>query len=359
MRALRRLRESGVLASAVFAALVWAPAAPAAQTAAGTAADTVVVPVPVEGGVLYFRAGAPGGVRVRSRRAPARAARPVVIFAPALEQRRAAPPAATPEDLAALEERLLRALDARLAELVQGLPAPQAAAPRVVGGGAAPPPTIVVPGVPREPALVVPAPRPPASPAPPPSEPPAPSVPLVVTPTPPLVPAPRAPVRPAAPPAAPEPPVAAPDTVMTVTEVERRILETGLFRTSTVLFATGRADLLDASREVLEVVGEVLARYPALRVAVDGHTDSVGSDAVNDPLSMRRAERVRAYLLGRFPEIAPERLVARGFGSRRPVASNATELGRTLNRRVEFVVLGVEEDAPDGAPVDEAPGPRE
>ncbi|MFN3597801.1 MAG: OmpA family protein [Rubricoccaceae bacterium] len=332
---------------ALVAALVAAPV-PEAQA---QQADTVVVPVPVEGGVLYYRAGAPGGVRIRSRRAPARPAARLAPPSAAASWPGAAPlarvpggaEAITPEDLAAFEERLLRALDARLAELVQSLPT-QTAAPGVAAGAAPPPTVVVVPGQETS-DLVVQGPPRPAVPPPAPAAPPAP--PVVVTPGPPLQPAPRAPVRPVGPPAPPPAPAApdtvVPDTVVTVEEVERRILETGLFRTTRVLFATARADLLDASRATLDAVGEVIARYPSLRIAVDGHTDSVGSDATNDPLSLRRAESVRAYLLERFPEIAPERLVARGFGSRQPVASNATDLGRTLNRRVEFVVLGTGE----------------
>ncbi|RMF59783.1 MAG: OmpA family protein, partial [Bacteroidetes bacterium] len=69
-----------------------------------------------------------------------------------------------------------------------------------------------------------------------------------------------------------------------------------------------------------------------------GHTDSTGPDDYNLRLSQARAEAVRAYLIERFG-IAPERLVARGYGESQPIADNVTATGRTLNRRVEFRVI--------------------
>lgn len=127
--------------------------------------------------------------------------------------------------------------------------------------------------------------------------------------------------------------------VVTVEEVERAFLDTGLFRASRVPFAFGEATLLPEARRVLDAVGGALVRAPSLRVTVDGHTDAISSDAFNLALSQRRAEAVREYLLGRF-QIAPDRLVARGFGEREPIATNETDTGRALNRRVEFVVIG-------------------
>lgn len=75
-----------------------------------------------------------------------------------------------------------------------------------------------------------------------------------------------------------------------------------------------------------------------MRVAVTGHTDAVGPDSVNARLSRARAAAVRAYLTNRYA-VAPDRLVARGYGETRPIASNQTAAGRALNRRVEFRVL--------------------
>lgn len=126
--------------------------------------------------------------------------------------------------------------------------------------------------------------------------------------------------------------------VASVREVERAILETGLFRAVGVNFEFDRSRLLDGSEAFLDPVGEVLRRYPDLRVEIGGHTDSIGSEAYNERLSQARAETVRQYLIERF-EIAPERLVARGYGESRPIVTNANPTGRTLNRRVEFTVL--------------------
>ena len=120
--------------------------------------------------------------------------------------------------------------------------------------------------------------------------------------------------------------------------VERAILDTGLFRTSRVFFAFGKADLLPVSRSVLDTISEVLLRYPDLRIEVGGHTDAISSDAFNLALSERRAGTVAAYLIGRG--IAAEQITAVGYGEARPVATNETETGRALNRRVEFVVRG-------------------
>lgn len=124
-----------------------------------------------------------------------------------------------------------------------------------------------------------------------------------------------------------------------VREVERAILETGLFRTLDVLFETDEAALLPRSELTLNAIGTVLQKYPDLRIEVGGHADSRGPEDYNLRLSEARAASVRAYLLEQFPGIEPGRIEARGYGELRPIASNATETGLALNRRVEFVVL--------------------
>ena len=126
-----------------------------------------------------------------------------------------------------------------------------------------------------------------------------------------------------------------PDTVRR--EVERQIVELGLFRTTSVPFEFNRAQLMPFAEQTLDVVGDVLRRYPALTVEIGGHTDAVGTAVYNQGLSERRAEAVRQYLVERW-QIAPERLAAVGYGEEAPVATNANETGRALNRRVEFAV---------------------
>ena len=69
-------------------------------------------------------------------------------------------------------------------------------------------------------------------------------------------------------------------------------------------------------------------------VGIEGHTDNVGNAAANQALSARRAEAVKAYLVGKG--IAADRLTATGYGQERPVADNSTINGRAENRRVDF-----------------------
>jgi outer membrane protein OmpA-like peptidoglycan-associated protein len=97
-------------------------------------------------------------------------------------------------------------------------------------------------------------------------------------------------------------------------------------------FDVGRADIKPPMRPVLDQFAQGLD--PTMRVRVIGHTDSTGSDAINNPLSVERAESVRNYLAGRG--VAASRFEISGEGSRRPVADNNTDAGRAQNRRVEI-----------------------
>jgi outer membrane protein OmpA-like peptidoglycan-associated protein len=97
-------------------------------------------------------------------------------------------------------------------------------------------------------------------------------------------------------------------------------------------FDVGRADIRPEMRPVLDQFAQGLD--PAMRVRIVGHTDSTGGDAINEPLSVRRAASVRDYLADRG--VAPSRTEVLGRGSREPVADNGTESGRAMNRRVEI-----------------------
>ena len=134
----------------------------------------------------------------------------------------------------------------------------------------------------------------------------------------------------------PETPVRQAQPAPSVEIVERTLLDTGLFNAVRVVFEFDSAKLLPAAYPTLNVVAEVMQRNPDLRLTVEGHTDSVGPADYNLALSERRAESVQAYLEGRG--IAAERLRAEGRGEASPVASNDDPTGRTLNRRVAFVV---------------------
>ncbi len=104
-------------------------------------------------------------------------------------------------------------------------------------------------------------------------------------------------------------------------------------------FETNSATIAGTSTSILDRVATVMGQRTAdiVRVAIEGHTDSVGSDADNLELSQRRAESVRSYLLSKG--VAASRLEARGFGENAPVAPNDTEDGQALNRRVEFHIV--------------------
>jgi OOP family OmpA-OmpF porin len=79
-----------------------------------------------------------------------------------------------------------------------------------------------------------------------------------------------------------------------------------------------------------------MKQYPATHVEVAGHTDSVGPDAYNQKLSQRRADAVKQVLVK--DGVAANRVTSVGYGESRPVADNATEAGRAVNRRVEAAV---------------------
>ncbi len=108
------------------------------------------------------------------------------------------------------------------------------------------------------------------------------------------------------------------------------------FDNKKILFNTGTAILTKASKVELEKVVKALTDYPSLKLYVDGHTDNTGSDKINKPLSLKRANAVKAYLFSK--KIAGERLITDGFGSSKPIADNKTAKGKAQNRRVEFRV---------------------
>ena len=105
-----------------------------------------------------------------------------------------------------------------------------------------------------------------------------------------------------------------------------------------VQFATGTADLSAPARESLARFSGIVASYPNLKFTVEGHTDSTGSAATNQELSLRRSITVRDYLIGQ--KIPASSIDAEGLGSERPVADNETADGRAKNRRVEIVISG-------------------
>jgi outer membrane protein OmpA-like peptidoglycan-associated protein len=104
-------------------------------------------------------------------------------------------------------------------------------------------------------------------------------------------------------------------------------------------FQPNRARILDDSYEVLDEVAQALKEAANVTVRIEGHTDNVGRRSENLQLSQDRADAVREYLVKQGVPAA--RLKAMGYGQKRPIASNASRAGRTLNRRVEFRMEGV------------------
>jgi len=114
---------------------------------------------------------------------------------------------------------------------------------------------------------------------------------------------------------------------------------------SDVSFDTNRADVKAEMRPILDRFAQTLQANPVTTVRIIGHTDSTGTDAINDPLSVRRAASVRDYLT--MNGVAVNRIAIDGRGSRESIADNSTLTGRAQNRRVEIFVA---EAAPPPAP---------
>ena len=105
---------------------------------------------------------------------------------------------------------------------------------------------------------------------------------------------------------------------------------------SDISFAVGRSDISPAFAPVLDQFAAGLRSNPNAEVRIVGHTDSTGSDAINNPLSVDRAASTRDYLVARG--VNPQIFVIEGHGSTRPIATNDTAEGRAKNRRVDIYV---------------------
>lgn len=105
---------------------------------------------------------------------------------------------------------------------------------------------------------------------------------------------------------------------------------------SDVGFDVGRAAIKPNFAPILTQFATSLNQNPVTTVTIIGHTDSTGTDAINNPLSMDRANAARDYLVSRG--VAVQRIGTDGRGSREPVADNSTQAGRDKNRRVEIYV---------------------
>lgn len=129
-------------------------------------------------------------------------------------------------------------------------------------------------------------------------------------------------------------------------DLEARPTERGLVLTlgSDVLFDFDRSDVKPGAQRTLERIAEFLNEYSDRQVLIEGFTDSTGSREYNMSLSQRRAESVRDTLIGL--DVERRRIQIRGYGSDYPVASNDSEAGRQLNRRVEVIISDDDEAVP-------------
>ncbi len=101
-----------------------------------------------------------------------------------------------------------------------------------------------------------------------------------------------------------------------------------------ISFASGKSDIQARLKPILDQFAQGVNQQGSMEVKIVGHTDSTGSDAINNPLSVRRAESARDYLVSRG--VAAGRISTEGRGSREPIADNATEAGRARNRRIDI-----------------------
>ena len=126
-------------------------------------------------------------------------------------------------------------------------------------------------------------------------------------------------------------------TGVQVKEVNGQIF---LIMPGNITFDTNEAFIKKSFQPVVVSIAKVLKEYNKTFIQVNGYTDSTGSDAINNPLSVKRANAVADFL--KIQGVASNRIVANGFGSRNPIASNDTAAGRQQNRRVEIVLISMQ-----------------
>ena len=163
-----------------------------------------------------------------------------------------------------------------------------------------------------------PPPSPSVVPAPPPPPPPP-----QPAPPPPAAPPPEAPAPPPPPSPAPPPPPPKP--------AESPVFEN-------IYFENNKTNINPAAAKALDQNGMILQENPDIKVEIGGHTDLSGSDKANQMVSEKRAQSAKKYIQDKF-NIPDDRMMVKGYGSKKPIADNKTKEGRTKNRRVEFRVI--------------------
>jgi outer membrane protein OmpA-like peptidoglycan-associated protein len=102
-------------------------------------------------------------------------------------------------------------------------------------------------------------------------------------------------------------------------------------------FGPNKSDLYPAAKMEIERLAEEMVKNPTMKIEVAGHTDNVGDDKVNLQVSQKRANAIKQYMVEKG--ISEKRVIAKGYGETTPIADNATEEGRTRNRRIEIRML--------------------
>jgi OmpA-OmpF porin, OOP family len=103
-------------------------------------------------------------------------------------------------------------------------------------------------------------------------------------------------------------------------------------------FDFDKSDIRPQYHDELKTVGDFMNKYPDVNMAIEGHTDSIGTDEYNQKLSQRRVDSIKNYVVNKF-NIDGKRIKATGYGETRPIADNKTDEGRQRNRRVEAVSI--------------------
>ena len=124
--------------------------------------------------------------------------------------------------------------------------------------------------------------------------------------------------------------------------IESELRTTGGLQLDGVYFTKTSHSIVSVSHSYLDIVGGRLARHPTLRIEVGGHSDNTLSGREAREFSAKRAQAVRDYFVRKFPALK-NTLTVKGYGDEQPVSSNLTEEGRSMNRRVELLVLNPEE----------------
>jgi outer membrane protein OmpA-like peptidoglycan-associated protein len=110
-----------------------------------------------------------------------------------------------------------------------------------------------------------------------------------------------------------------------------------IIRLRAMQFPVGQAVIMPSNYELVSKVQRSIRTFGEPDVVIEGHTDSTGSPELNEHLSQQRADSVRDYLIAN-EILSADKIVAIGYGSKRPLASNETEEGRAINRRIDVVI---------------------